>query len=532
MKFKNIQIYPLIFSLTLFIGIIFALLLGGLKQTSGHFVYPLDDTYIHLAMARHFTERGSWGVSLYGFSSSTSSPLWTLSISLFFKLFGINDSIPLILCLVIAIIAIIIMFILLEKDFAPMPLSALLISIIIFSPLPIVVLTGLEHTLHSLLNFILLFLIADSLNKTRINQCRYFLLLLLSSLLTITRYEGLFLIWAACMLFLIYKRLSSAISISVAGFLPILIYGIISLKNGWSFLPNPILLKGHIGSFFQNPLVLIMNRFSENLIKCPSLLLMILFILVFYILGNYQKCLTKKVTYLAFIFLASTILHLMFADTGWFYRYEAYLILTGLPVVYYLIRSFWPDKLENKKAFGTLILLTTSGLLILSSLAVRSINAYKKYSFAVRNIYEQQYQMGLFFRRYYEGSIIAANDIGAINYLADIYTLDLVGLANKEVLEARIKNKFNSDFLRTFVLSKNAEIIVIYKSWFYPYIPSYWIEIGRWRIRDNVVCASDEVSFFVAQPYYEEKAISALRAFKKQLPPKVRQAGKYLNQEK
>lgn len=58
-----------------------------------------------------------------------------------------------------------------------------------------------------------------------------------------------------------------------------------------------------------------------------------------------------------------------------------------------------------------------------------------------------------------------------------------------------------------------------------------WIEMGRLRIQDNVVWASDEVSFFLAHPHYEEKAISALKAFMKQLPPKVRQAGKYLNQE-
>ena len=36
----------------------------GIFLRTGHFVYPLDDPYIHLAMARHFAESGIFGVSL------------------------------------------------------------------------------------------------------------------------------------------------------------------------------------------------------------------------------------------------------------------------------------------------------------------------------------------------------------------------------------------------------------------------------------------------------------------------------------
>ncbi len=55
------------------------------------------------------------------------------------------------------------------------------------------------------------------------------------------------------------------------------------------------------------------------------------------------------------------------------------------------------------------------------------------------NIYEQQYQMGLFVRRYYQNSTVALNDIGAVNFLADIHCLDLLGLANAEVAGSETK---------------------------------------------------------------------------------------------
>lgn len=522
----------IIISLVVFIVITLYLLSSSLKQTSGHFGYPLDDTYIHLAMAKHFVKRCSWGVSLYGFSSSSSSPLWTFLIGSLFKILRISDLIPVILCLLIAVFTIIIMAFFLKKDFSPISITAILISIIIFSPLPIMVLTGLEHLLHSFLNFILLFLLADSLSETTISRRHSFLILFLCGLLTITRYEGIFLIVIASLLFLIYKRFSKAIFIALAGAFPILLYGAISTINGWFFLPNPILLKGHISSFFQNPMVSITNRFSENLIKCPQLPLMIVFILALYMISAYKSGLNKNLSCLIFIYLLPAVAHLILADTGWFYRYEAYLIFSGLAVVAYLIKSCWPEDLKSRKGMFALIALIVLGLINLSGLTIRALDAYKNYPLAVKNIYEQQYQMGLFLHQYYQGSVIAANDIGAINYLANIYTLDLAGLANKEVLEKRMKNGLDSDFLRSFILFNNAEIIIIYRSWFYPNIPSEWIEIGRWRIKDNVVCGSNEVSFFVALPTYKQKATTNLKAFSKQLPSSVHQFGLYLNRQK
>lgn len=521
----------IIICLIVFSVITLYLLSSSLKQTSGHFGYPLDDTYIHMAMARHFAERCSWGVSLYGFSSSTSSPLWTLLISFFFKIAGVKDLIPFILCLAIGSFAIIIIALFLRKHFSPIPLIATLLTIIIFSPMPVMTLTGLEHLLHSFLNFILLFLLADSLRATKISNQRSLLILLFSCLLTITRYEGVFLIVIASLLFLIYKRFSKAIFLALAGAFPILLYGAISTINGWYFLPNPVLLKGHISSFYQNPIVSSMSRFSENLTKCPQLPLMIVFILALYIISAYKSGLNKNLSYLTFIYLLPAVAHLIFADTGWFYRYEAYLIFSGLAIAAYLVKSCWPENLKSRKGIFILIALIFLGLINLSGLTIRALNAYKNYPLAVKNIYEQQYQMGLFLRQYYQGSVIAANDIGAINYLADIYMLDLVGLANKEVLKMRMKKAFDSNFLHSIILSKKTEIIIIYRSWFYPNIPSEWIEIGRWRIRDNVVCGSDEVSFFVALQTYKQKAITNLKAFSKQLPSSVRQFGLYLNRQ-
>lgn len=43
----------------------------------GHLVYALDDTYIHMTIAKNFAQHGVWGVTKYSFSSESSSLLWT-----------------------------------------------------------------------------------------------------------------------------------------------------------------------------------------------------------------------------------------------------------------------------------------------------------------------------------------------------------------------------------------------------------------------------------------------------------------------
>src|SRR5690242_17300955 len=63
----------------------------------GQFAYALDDAYIHMAMARNVVQHGVWGITRHGFTSSSSSPLWTLLLSAVGAVAGIHDLTPLLL---------------------------------------------------------------------------------------------------------------------------------------------------------------------------------------------------------------------------------------------------------------------------------------------------------------------------------------------------------------------------------------------------------------------------------------------------
>jgi len=142
---------------------------------------------------------------------------------------------------------------------------------------------------------------------------------------------------------------------------------------------------------------------------------------------------------------------------------------------------------------------------------------------ATVNIDGQQIQMGRFLHRFYEGQAVAANDIGAIDWLARLRCLDLRGLACREVLDRRIAGTYGTEDIRRIARARGVRIVVAYPAWFHgrTAFPREWIPVGTWRIPDNVVCYSDTVAFLGTSPGEAVRLAENLRAFARDLPPRV-----------
>ena len=135
---------------------------------------------------------------------------------------------------------------------------------------------------------------------------------------------------------------------------------------------------------------------------------------------------------------------------------------------------------------------------------------------------------------------VAANDIGAITYLADVRCLDLYGLASLEVARNRLSGAYDREQIRDLARSNDARVAIVYDTWFRPGgmagipqdrpggIPSQWIKVGQWEILNNAVCGHKVVSFYATDPLEEDHLISNLRQFASELPRSVKQSGKYL----
>jgi hypothetical protein len=321
----------------------------------------------------------------------------------------------------------------------------------------------------------------------------------------------------------------------LAGSLPIGIYGTISVSNGWYFLPNSVLLKGNVPNISSlKGVIFSLGYFAlKEMVRNLHILVLIIVALIIFILRySRQKEMWKHYKIMNIIFIAITLLHMQFAKTGWFFRYEAYLVTLGIFITAIGMHEYLPKKLLIEfdvnlipKHIATALLI----FLVISPFVDRGGRSLVQTPQATTNIYEQQYQMGLFLKEFYQDEAVAANDIGAINYLADIKCIDLWGLANLEVANLKREGNYNTTQIYELAKQKNVKIAIVYDHWFERYggIPSKWIKVGEWEISNNVVCGGETVSFYAVDPSEADNLIKNLRAFSSSLPKNVVQSGEY-----
>ena len=487
----------------------------------GTFIYPLDDTYIHLSISKNIVEHGVWGVTRHEFSSSTSSPLYTIILSAVIFIFGNIPILPLYLNYVFSIL-LIYFFIrnstkfLRFSDVQPNYKNLLLITsaFILLTVLPVLALSGMEHILQIILNLSLfhtfLRFILDDNKKYDVFSISF-----LSFLSVAVRYEGLFIIFLMFLMLIIRKKYIPATLILISGLLPLIIYGIFSTMNGSYFLPNSIIIKGgkpkpEIFSLLMFPFKWIV-QLIENL-HLLSIFLILTFNIILY--KRMKLSFLSNQIIISLFWILLTIIHLTFARTGWVYRYEAYLIAIGFIIIiynfYYLIVKIRP----NMKIVVIIMLLLAIPFI------TRAYSAFTEIGMMSKNIYEQQFQMSRFLKEYYNNATIVINDIGACTYFADVKILDLVCLGSKETLDLRLKRQFTKENIKRLAENKNPEIAIIYEDAFKEYIPDNWKKAGTWTINHNVGCAYPTVSFYsIGEP--KEKLINNMMNFVEKLPKDI-----------
>lgn len=529
--------WPLIAGIVVLWIVVAVLLVLSMKRNQGHLVYALDDPYIHMTIAKNFANHGAWSINTEGFVSASSSLLWTLLLAFTYLLFGVSEIAPLILNILFATFLVFLVYHLLKKYISRyLFLFGILLSLIFFTSLPALIFCGQEHTLQILIVISFVYSSAQMLSRKYVQEKKSVAtsttsLLALAPLVTMVRYEGVFLILIVCILLIVFKKWLYSILLGICGTLPIVIYGLVSISNRWFFLPSSVLLKGNMPySLSSAGIVEFLRIIYKQVLLTPHILFLLLLALLVLIFPNKtQKENRKDVAIMTIIFVAVTILHMFFARVGWFYRYEAYLVALGIVVVsiganLHLLKRF---PLEIRKGFArrNIAIILLVGIIMLPFVK-RAVVTLTRTPQATTNIFEQQYQMGLFLKKFYQGTNIAANDVGAINYLADIKCLDLWGLTNLEVLKLKMKQKYSTPWIHDLSRQNMVKIALVYESWFKIYggIPPWWTKVGEWRILNNVVCSDDRVTFYAVDPSEADNLAKNMKAFSSYLPKFVLQS--------
>jgi len=234
------------------------------------------------------------------------------------------------------------------------------------------------------------------------------------------------------------------------------------------------------------------------------------------------------------IFVATATLHLMLAGTGWFFRYEAYLVALGLTAVampiWDFVRSMRPPRHFH---VGDGACLAAAALLVFSANLFWSVgyDALRLTPLATHDTFRWHYQMGQFVEQYYQGSSLVVNDIGAVDFLADIHLTDPHGLADREIAHAMLRGRgqFTSPFLDQLARSRGARVALVDDNWlqFFGGVPRTWRLAGVWRFQNRVVLAPPGLSFYALDEAARAELIDNLRKYSCFLPADVEQLGPY-----
>jgi hypothetical protein len=502
-----------------------------LNHTNGFFIYPVDDTFIHLELAKNLAQHGNWGINSHEFGSASSSLLYTLMLGVVSKLFSSNILLP----FIVNVLAGILFLNAINNWLAKQKLSVgaivvINLLVVFFTPLPVLIISGMEHTLQCLFSFLFIFYSCAwvAMARKERSQRLPWTIPVCAMLVTTIRFEGLFLVGIVCLGFMYYSRFASAIKIGLIALLPVVIFGVFSISKGSYFLPNSILIKSNevplfgygIAHFFETLFVEKLTLSKPGITAMAAQRLLLIMPAVYLL---FLKQLKENLSYILILITLTvcTLLHLSFASTGKFYRYEAYLIACSVLISSTIFFKYYREVFTTKFALISFSVAFLFFFLLLPVI-LRSTAAFSKAQRACINIYEQQYQMGLFLKKYYPDSGIAANDIGAVAYFTNGNVVDLWGLGSIEVSKSRRGHYWNAEFLDSLSRKKNVKLAVIYDSWFNNEFENRWKKIATWRIFNNVVCGDDVVSFYAVDEREVPALTQHLHEFQSKLPNTIK----------
>ena len=315
--------------LAAFALILVAICASALYLTRGHFTYPLDDSYIHMTIARNVATGDGFGINRGVFVSASSSPLWTFLLAAGFWAFGVRDLAPLALNALLAFAVLTGSFRLLHRRCTCARRASLTLwCLMLLTPLPALTFLGMEHVMHIGLVLWFCHLVAVTVSSGA-GGCTT-ALFASSGLLVMARYEGLFLAGVATLLLILRRRPLSALAVVLGCSIPVLGFGLYSLNHGGYLLPSSVALKGYrpevslagAGSFALSGLA----RTARSSHVC---LLILLALLNVTFLRSKGRNTDQYAASIVWLLVGGTGLHMLFARTGWFFRYEAYLVALG-----------------------------------------------------------------------------------------------------------------------------------------------------------------------------------------------------------
>ena len=496
MKNTLARYWPLVVAVLVLWLAVSAVLVLSLRQTHGTLAYALDDAYIHMAVAKNLALHGVFGATRHEFSSSSSSLLWTFVLTGVYLVVGVNSIAPLALNVVFATLLLWLADAVLwrgDRRFAGVYVLAALLAIAFVTPFPALICAGMEHVLHALVSVAFLYVSSRALAQERFGwRTRDAVLsMALAPCVTLARYEGVFLAFIVCCLFLLRRKVLYAVVLGALALLPLGIYALYSTGQGAFWVPNSVMVKGK-AVWRMDSVAAVLHFLAGGYGRFwlyRHLTVPVIFAVAGFALRyDRDRGLRDPVQMAIVAYVFTALLHILLGPLGWFYRYEAYLVALGLFVVAWAFVGFLPKAGERLPLdrrllpkYAAVLALVLAPLLPLATRAAKSLLYTPR---VMRTRYLMHVVPALFVAEHYDDQFVVCNDLGAIAYYSNAGVLDVIGLGSVEPLKFRLEpDGYTKDDVRRWAKDKSAKIGILCTGYdpVTSRIPDGWVMVAQWQ---------------------------------------------------
>ena len=499
-------------------GLLLAELAAILMLNTGHFVYSLDDPYIHLSLAENIAD-GHYGINLSEPAAPSSSILWPILLVPFAGT-AFHDEWPLVINVLSLLGSVGVLRAIIRRaiPIGSMPFRWLPPLIVAFAAIGFnlvgLVFTGMEHSLQV---FLALLLVLGLITESEEWRVRWFLTAAIV-LGPLVRYENLGLSCGAVVYLGLRGRPVLALTLGALTALPLAAFSLFLRNLGLGWLPSSVIVKLKVASVDATVL-----DFTSALggiflwgegTYSRMILLGFLMLFVWRARPRYR---TSGERSLAIAGAVMATAHLVSGKYGWLGRYEVYVMISTSVLLLYV----WRDYLHDHVARVTELRVGAEAALTALLLCVPTLGATVLTPLAASNTYEQQYQMHRLIAEFLAGEPVAVNDLGWTSFRNDAYVLDLWGLGSAEARALRLAGL--PGWMDDLVIRHGVRFVMLYDGWFTGQIPNRWQRLGVLHLGHmRVSAAYATVTFYATDPAAGAELAKLLERFGSTLPPGVR----------
>lgn len=496
---------PALAALAAMLGFV-ALQLAAFGIAGGVFEYPLDDVYIHLAMAESIAA-GEYGINPGEAASAASSILYPFLLA---PLSGFEAQryLP----LAINFVAVVAAGWLWGTALVEAGLrGAVGIVFALAGPIalnmPGVGFTGMEHSLHAAAALATVIGLWRFLNDGRIG----WLLIIGSILAPLLRLEGLALSLLTVAVLIWHRRIRAGVLLGAAIVLPVTGFAAFLTSIGLPPLPGSVMAKVGLAAPDLGGLDRLIFGVLVNLAPLAGKVLGVLTVA----LGIIALILLRKGERaqgtLAGVLAAAGAAHLIAGQIGWMHRYEHYILVAQVAG---LILS--GSGLLHREVKATRVFAFTACIMA-------TVAAYPsllgQYIWNPRAIHLQQAQMARFAQNWLKEPVVL-NDLGRVAWRNPNLIFDAFGLGSSEALEERLRaGGPQPGWLAPYAQKNDVRLAMLYDHWFGNAIGSEWVRVASLEMENpRGILGAMVVSFYATDPAAVPELSQLLKEFSATLP--------------